>query len=157
MFFPFVFALVVAGSYASAVPTGDSSRTVNKVKLLQLINDVRKKGCTCGDSFYNAAPALGWNDQLEKAAFNHSSDMSSKNYFSHDSPSGTTPGDRIKTSGYTWTAYAENIGFGYSTEETMVKGWLKSPGHCRNIMGKNFREIGVAKVNDYWTADFASR
>jgi len=33
---------------------------------------------------------------------------------------------------------------------------LHSPGHCANIMNKNFREMGVARVGDYWTQDFGS-
>ena len=157
MFYSVLLTVLLACTGTKPVVAGDSTGTVNKDKLLELINDARKKGCKCGNTYYAPVPALTWNDQLEKAAYNHSKDMSAKKYFSHDSPSGTTPGDRIKTAGYKWRAYAENIGQGYDDEEAMVKGWLRSPGHCSNIMGKNFKEVGVANVNGYWTADFAAK
>ena len=157
MFFPFLVSIMISCAGAKTVPVGDSTSTVDKTRLLQLVNEARKKGCNCGDTYYGPAPALSWNNQLEKAAYNHSKDMSSKKYFSHDSPSGVTPGQRIKSAGYKWTTYAENIGQGYSNEEAMVNGWLRSTGHCRNIMNKLFKEIGAANVNGYWTADFGAR
>jgi hypothetical protein len=40
----------------------------------------------------------------------------------------------------------ENIAAGYSSVRSTVEGWLKSPGHCANIIGPYFREIGAAKA-----------
>ena len=40
----------------------------------------------------------------------------------------------------------ENIAAGYSTVLSVIEGWLKSPGHCANIMSPYFREIGAAKA-----------
>ena len=157
MIFSFILSLCVTCAGTKAVPVGDSTSTVDKTKLLKLVNEARKKGCNCGDAYYGPAPALTWNDKLEKAALGHSKDMSSQKYFSHDSPTGVTPGQRIKTAGYQWSTYAENIGQGYTDEAAMVNGWLRSPGHCRNIMNKLFKEMGAANVNGYWTADFGAR
>jgi len=53
--------------------------------------------------------------------------------------------------------YGENIGMGYKNEKEMVEGWLKSPGHCKNIMNKGYKEMGVAKVGSYWTQTFGAR
>ena len=134
-----------------------SAAGVNKTLILQLVNDVRTKGCQCGDTYYPPAPAVTWNDLLEKAAANHSQDMSQNNYFSHTSPSGGNAGTRIAAVGYRWTAYGENIAMGYNDERTVVTGWINSPGHCKNIMNKNYKEMGVAKVNSYWTQAFGSK
>jgi uncharacterized protein YkwD len=157
MSFPYLLAVVMACVGTNKAAAGDSTYKIDKTRLLQLINEARKKGCNCGEVYYGPAPALAWNEILEKAAFDHSTDMSSKKYFSHDSPSGTTPDQRIKNAGYKWTAYGENIGLGYLDEAAMVKAWLGSTGHCRNIMNRNYKEVGVAKVNGYWTADFGAR
>ena len=130
---------------------------VNKITLLKLVNAARKKGCQCGDTYYNPAPALTWNEQLEAAARLHSADMYSKKYFSHTSPDGKKAGDRIEKAGYHWMMYGENIGMGYKNEKEVVEGWLKSPGHCKNIMNKDYKEMGVAKVGNYWTQTFGAR
>jgi uncharacterized protein YkwD len=39
----------------------------------------------------------------------------------------------------------------------VIDGWLKSPGHCKNLMDKSYKEMGVAKVGTYWTQEFATK
>ena len=143
----------------SAEPVADeiSAAGVNKTLMVQLVNDVRKKGCQCGDTYYPPAQPIAWNDLLEKAALNHSQDMSQNSFFSHTSPSGGNAGTRITAVGYRWMTYGENIAMGYNDERSVVMGWINSPGHCKNIMNKNYKEMGVAKVNSYWTQAFASK
>lgn len=148
---------------ASAINGGDDPKpvkptsVVNKTLLVQLVNDARKKGCQCGDTWYPAAPPVAWNDLLEKAALGHSTDMKQNNFFSHTSSNGNKAGTRIDAVGYNWQAYGENIGVGYEAEADVINGWLKSPGHCKNIMNKSYTEMGVAKVGKYWTQTFGAR
>lgn len=158
-FLSLIFTLCVSCSKDSTpVATNVSvASTVNKTVLLLLVNNARKKGCDCGNTYYAPAPALTWNDQLEKAAYTHSRDMFQNKYFSHTGSDGTSSGDRISNAGYDWKWYGENIAEGYPTEKDVVAGWLSSPGHCANIMNKNYREMGIAKVGDYWTQDFGSK
>ncbi|MDB5209147.1 MAG: hypothetical protein JWR72_4222 [Flavisolibacter sp.] len=158
------FSLLLAIAFACTKSTDstepvidNSTSTVNKTLMLQLVNDARKKGCQCGDTWYPSAPALTWDVLLEKAALNHSKDMYSNNYFSHTSQDGTGAGVRIDVAGYKWKTYGENIAMGYNTEQAVVEGWLKSPGHCQNIMKASFKEMGVAKVGNYWTQDFGAK
>lgn len=130
---------------------------VKKNTILQLVNSVRQSGCTCGSTIMPPVATISWNDQLGKAAYDHSVDMNTQNYFSHTSLSGTTPGQRITAAGYSWSTYGENIALGYSTEETVIAAWLKSEGHCKNIMNGNFKEMGVGKESNYWTQVFGSQ
>ncbi len=130
---------------------------VNKALMLQLVNEVRQKGCKCGDQYFSPAAPLLWNDQLEQAALTHSTDMFKNNYFSHVSGDGSNGGARIDKAGYKWRTYGENIGMGYKSEKDVVDGWVKSPGHCKNIMNKMFKEVGVARVGTYWTQDFGAK
>jgi uncharacterized protein YkwD len=158
-FIPLIFAIITSCT-KEATTVADRSpapSTVNKTVLLQLVNDTRKKGCNCGGTYYAPVPAVTWNDQLEKAAWIHSNDMFQKKYFSHSGSDGSGSGERINNVGYSWKYYGENIAFGYSTEKEVVDGWLSSTGHCSNIMDGNFKEMGVAKVGEYWTQDFGSR
>jgi len=39
----------------------------------------------------------------------------------------------------------------------VIEGWLKSPGHCKNIMSQKYKEMGVARVGNYWTQTFGSQ
>ena len=130
--------------------------SLNKTVMLQLVNEARKKGAHCGDTYYYPAPPVQWNAQLEAAAYSHSADMYQKGYFSHSAPDGSRAGARIEREGYAWKAYGENIGTGYKTEKAVVEGWLQSPAHCKNIMNRQYTEMGVSRVGTLWTQAFAA-
>lgn len=131
--------------------------SVNKTVMLQLVNDIRKKGCQCGDTYYNPVPTVSWNNQLEVAAYEHSMDMYQNNYFNHIAPDGSNGGVRIEQAGYNWMTFGENIAMGYKSEKEVVDGWLQSPSHCKNIMNRSFKEMGVARAGNYWTQEFAAK
>lgn len=138
-------------------PPGTSIPTINKTTLLQLINNVRQSGCTCGSTTMPAVAPVIWNDQLASAAFNHSNEMNANNYFSHTGLNGSSAGERITATGYAWRTYGENIAKGYTSEQSVMDGWINSEGHCKNIMNPNFKEVGVARVGNYWTQEFGAR
>lgn len=54
----------------------------------------------------------------------------------------------------------ENIAMGYTTTDGVVKGWMDSPGHRRNILDPKFTKAGfgyarrVSDVAPYWAAQF---
>ncbi|MGC5341939.1 sigma-70 family RNA polymerase sigma factor [Streptomyces sp. DT24] len=116
-----------------------------------LVNAERaKSGC---------GPVRG-NALLDTAAQRHSADMVARNYFSHTSPDGTDPGDRITAAGYRWSTYGENIAKGQRTPADVMSAWMNSPGHRANILNCSFKEIGVG-VQDggdgpVWTQNFGA-
>jgi uncharacterized protein YkwD len=69
--------------------------------------------------------------------------MATRNYFSHESPEGVTPVDRMREGGFRGCATGENIAAGQPNPELVVQGWLESPGHCANIREPRFNRIGV--------------
>ena len=125
--------------------------------MLSLINEVRLTGCKCGTTNMPKVNPLSWNDTLAVAAFNHSSDMNVKGYYSHTNKENLDPGDRLRNLKFPWRTYGENIAFGQINEEDVMQAWLNSPGHCQNIMEASFKLVGVARVNNYWTQVFASK
>jgi uncharacterized protein YkwD len=128
-FLPLIFAFITSCTKDPLPVNGNSvPSTVNKTVLLQLVNDARKKGCNCGNTYYTSAGPLTWNDQLEAAAYNHSKDMFQNKYFSHSGSDGSSSSERITTAGYSWKWYGENIAQGYPNEKDVVAGWLTSPG-----------------------------
>ncbi|WP_341834016.1 CAP domain-containing protein [Chitinophaga pollutisoli] len=142
-----------------AIPVQDTTfamnNPVNAALLLTLVNDIRTKGCNCGDSFYAPAPPIAWNKALERAAYLHSLDMKEFNYFSHEDRNGQSAGFRISSMGYTWAAWGENIALGVLNEKTVVNGWFNSITHCKVLMNSRFTEMGVAKVGNFWSQELA--
>lgn len=131
-----------------------------KTDLMTLINQARSSARSCGSTAYPAAAPVTWNDKLFDAAASHSADMANNNYFSHTSLDGRSAGQRISSAGYNWSSYGENIAAGQNSASSVMAAWMSSPGHCANIMGANFTEVGVACVINnsstyrlYWTMD----
>ncbi len=111
----------------------------------------------------NNLPAFKPSSALGAAARNHSVDMAQNNYMSHTGSDGSSPWDRIRAAGYSFTSAAENVGAGYPTADDMVNGWMSSPGHRANILS-NECDIGVGYAYDaqstygyYWTLDLGCR
>jgi len=129
---------------------------VNKELLLSLINNVRTKGCNCGNTMMPPVAPLNWNIYLELAAAKHSKDMQTRKYFNHTSPNGATPQTRIADAGYKASWSGENIASGPTTEQAVIDGWLKSEGHCKNIMSANYKDVAVARVGNIWTQTFGA-
>lgn len=130
-------------------------------QVLVLTNERRAEGAVCGDQSFDPAPPLENNDILRCAARRHSQDMVDREYFSHYSPDGESPADRLADAGYTGSNWGENIAYNPSTAEQVVQGWMDSPGHCANIMRADFNEIGVGFADDpasthrrMWTQKF---
>lgn len=93
------------------------------------------------------------NGRLAAAAARHSTDMVRRAFFGHVTPGGATLVQRIRRTGYVSGArsyaLAENLAWGtgsYATPLRTVAGWMRSPGHRRNILHPGFRELGVGIV-----------
>jgi uncharacterized protein YkwD len=133
-------------------------------EALSLINQHRAAGANCGSAgTFAPTGTVAWNDALTTASFDHSKDMADRNYFDHASADGRVLSDRVNATGYRWWLLGENIAAGYPSVAAVVDGWMKSPGHCRNIMNSGFREIGMACAHNaastyqlYYTLDLAT-
>ena len=70
--------------------------------------------------------------------------MASHGKLSHAGSDGSTHAERATRAGYRWRVVGENIAAGQPNAEQVVAGWLKSAGHCANLMDPDFSEMGVA-------------
>lgn len=150
----------VAPNAVADVSCGLNGASGIQAELLHRVNALRAAGAVCGSTIYRATGPLNWNSMLLQAASGHSSDMSSKNFFSHVSTDGSTLATRIAAAGYGFSAAGENIAAGQSTVEEVMRSWINSPGHCQNLMNPTYQDVAVAcKRNDaatyglYWTMD----
>ncbi len=84
------------------------------------------------------------NSRLSLAASDRIGDMFDKRYFDHVSPDGVQPWAWAARRGYHYRLIGENLAVGYPSAGAVVDGWMHSPGHRANILGRNFDEVGVA-------------
>ncbi len=151
-----------------------------KQDYLDAINSARAVSQDCGTAGVKpAVDALAWSDKLHEAAVEHSYDMVVSGQFTHDGSGtssdrtamntglgrGSSSSERITYNGYEWSAAGENIAAGTNvdTAEEVIQMWLESDGHCANLMNPNFKDVGMAMVEDgnseyihYWTQNFAA-
>ncbi|MFD4604538.1 CAP domain-containing protein [Streptomyces sp. NPDC058464] len=142
-------AATSAAPKPSSTPKATATASGVVARIVSLVNAERSKvGCS----------ALTLNTTLTKVAQAHSEDMALHQNMSHSGSDGSSPGDRITSAGYTWSAYGENVAYGYASPEQVMAAWMASPGHKANILNCTFKEIGVghAQPDDYWTQDFAT-
>lgn len=127
---------------APAAPLGAEAQDT-----LRRINAYRAAGAQCGQQRFEPAPPLAWSAKLEQAASAHARDMANRRSMSHAGGDGSSMSDRVARVGYNWGALGENVSAGYRSVSEGLEGWMKSPGHCSNIMGAQFREVGVGAAN----------
>jgi uncharacterized protein YkwD len=113
------------------------------------------------------------NGPLSRAARGHSVDMVRRGYFSHNTPQGVSPFQRMRQTGYgskrRACALGENIAAGtgpFSTPASIVRMWMNSSGHRANILSSSYRDTGVGVAYGYpgshlrgatYTQDFGAR
>lgn len=142
-------ALAVIGLFICNVVkagTGDM-----KIDILQLVNEHRAA---------KHLPPLEMFDNISDAAEKHSTDMAKKRVpFGHDGFDERVDGLMIKIKGA--NAAAENVAYGAPTAADVVRMWLNSSGHRKNIEGNfNMTGIGIAQDKDgrlYYTQIFINK
>jgi uncharacterized protein YkwD len=135
-------ARAAAAACPAATATPDrASRPVVVDATFCLINRERAR---------RGLPRLREDGRLARSAQRYSSEMAVRNFFGHVSPAGTTLTTRLRAAGYLAGVRAyrigENIAWGAGPDATAhetVQGWMRSPGHRANILGRGFREVGV--------------
>jgi uncharacterized protein YkwD len=105
-------------------------------------------------------PRLHGNPRLDRSAQRWTNAMVARRDFTH----GSNFSARITAVGFVWSAAAENIATGYPTAAAVVRGWMGSTGHCQNILGPMYLDVGTGisrhPVRGYasgaatWTQDF---
>ena len=143
--------------YAQASGTSAKSKKVDfEMKVLELTNKERAR---------NGLSPLVLADRLSTSAEWKAEDMADRNYFDHADGAGRDFVDRAEQYGYAdWTFLGENIAAGQRTPEEVVAEWMASPGHRKNILKPQFKEIGLGFADDphssykrYWVQEFGTR
>jgi uncharacterized protein YkwD len=113
---------------SDAVPRPDL-----EAKMLVLVNEERTK---------RGLKPLVADTQLVPVARAHSRDMFTRGYFSHYTPEGKDPFDRMKEGGIKYYSAGENLALG-QTLKICHEGLMNSPGHRANILNPTYGRLGL--------------
>ncbi|HEX4946914.1 MAG TPA: CvpA family protein [Blastocatellia bacterium] len=80
--------------------------------------------------------------ELTAVARQHSDDMLTRSYFSHYTPEGASPFDRLRAAGVRFLAAGENLALA-PTLQIAHDGLMQSPGHRANILRPTFGRVGI--------------
>lgn len=141
-----VSGMLMLGIAAPAPAVAATTMTERREAVLHYTNKARKaKGCK----------PLELSRRLNRSAQRHASDMSERDYFAHTSLSGRTWDQRIRAAGYSEPG-GENIAYGFRYARYVVRAWMNSPSHRRNILACGFEKLGVGYARDggIWVQDF---
>jgi uncharacterized protein YkwD len=110
---------------------------------------------------YHGVTPLQWSAPIAAIAKSYSARMYNEGFFSHFSPEGETPFDRMDAVienqlHATASAEGENIAAGYSDAVSVTNGWINSAGHRSNMINSSYTYLGVGRYDEYWTQDFFS-
>jgi uncharacterized protein YkwD len=103
---------------------------------------------------------LSFSTQLQDLARAHSNDMFRRGYFSHYTPEGLSPFNRMDKAGIIYQDAGENLALAPGTALAM-QGLMNSPGHRANILNPSFHKIGIGVINggiygEMFTQDFTN-
>jgi uncharacterized protein YkwD len=120
----------------------------------EVVNQVNQERSSRG------IPTLVVNYSLEEAAWKHTEHMAAKRVMCHEGCGDGDPGSRIKATGYKAATWGENVASGQASSTEVMKDWMNSAGHKRNILDPDFTDIGVAFARGglygtSWTQVFA--
>lgn len=126
-----------------------STTSLDAEKARDLINQYRRD---------KGLKPLQLNAALTEAAKEHSRDLAKWDRISHYGSDGSNPWDRVKRTGYKARLAAENVGTGQISFDEVLRGWKESPGHNKNLLLADARDMGLALVQDpktefksFWT------
>jgi uncharacterized protein YkwD len=113
-----------------------------EAEILRLINNVR------ADHGLNQLQVV---QSLTDIARTRSTDMVSRNYFSHYNPEGATFFNIMRNSGISWANAGENLGnstpASYGTPSAFINAWMNSASHRDNMLRGHYRYVGVGIVD----------
>lgn len=143
--------LTTTASQACNLP---SNAATLRDEAIQLINAQRR---AAGLASVRPSSALA------TAAQGHACDSAARRKLGHVGSDGSKFTARILRAGYSYAGGSpnENVGMGYNAASGIVRGWMDSSGHRKNILSGKVREIGIGVAVDssarvYWVMVAAS-
>lgn len=114
--------------------------SIDKASEQQMFNLVNKERTS------RELKTLTFAQNLTTLGEKHCSDMFIRGYFSHYTPEGLSPFDRMTQSDIPFNYAGENLALAPNTDLAM-KGLMQSPGHKANILSVDFGKVGIGVID----------
>lgn len=103
-------------------------------------------------------PALTIDPRLIEIARRHNERMAETGCRAHDCPGEPNVWERLESAGYPYGTGSEVIGWGYTTPQAVVQGWLNSSGHRAIILG-SYTHLGCDfdSRGNLWTCNLGRK
>ncbi len=108
-----------------------------ETQMLAMVNAEREK---------QGLRALQPDTEATEVARAHSADMFARGYFSHVTPQGEDPFQRMRRGGLRFRAAGENLALARNLPMAH-RGLMESPGHRANILQPGFGRVGIGIVD----------
>lgn len=122
--------------------------TLSPEDALSRLNELRLRGAACqAAAMPKTAEPLTWSDALAAAALVQAREMALAQRMSHRDRENRGLAERLRATGYRFSAAVENVAVGYPSLDVVVDAWVKSEGHCENLLNGAVLEFGIACVD----------
>jgi len=118
-------------------PAAFTARPDLESQMLRLVNEERRK---------RGLSLLKADDEMRRVGRLHAVDMLKRNYFSHYTPEGADPFDRMRRARVKYHYAGENL----AAAPTLARahtGLMHSKAHREAILSKNFKRVGIAVID----------
>jgi uncharacterized protein YkwD len=149
----YIVVIVISTSFTDVPREFD----IDQQHVLHLVNNLRARGCYCGDTFMRPVGPLKWDKDLYRSAVSHAKEMERFRYFSHYNKNGQDIGERLDLMGYEWQVAGENLGEGQRNFTEVLGDWKDSKSHCKMLMNGKVKDMAVARFGKYWVQHFGKR
>ncbi len=134
----FIFALILGAFFLLPAPI--MAEEIDSAKLVNLTNMERQK---------EGLPPLKVNSLLTASSSAKLKDIFDRQYFNHDDPDGNKFSKFILGQGYNFVYAGENLAIDFDSNEDIVRAWMESPTHRKNILNANYEDIGISVMSGF--------
>lgn len=117
-------------------------------QLFDIVNVFRKN---------KDVPTLEWDVEASLAAMEHSEEMYTEDYLSHDSPKFGSLKDRLQMHSVVYDEVGENLATAYYDAIEAAHGWFNSEEHRDLILNEKFTHVGSGVFLNYYTQIFLNK
>lgn len=136
--------LFIAALFSILSFLGSHAHAADSRNLVVAVNKIRAA---------HGLQGLSLSPRMQKAAQQQAVLMASKRKMSHSVGWGNSFSKRLRRVGHRGAA-AENIARGQKSVSHVLRSWMKSPGHRRNMLNPSMRTFGLSVAKgggrNYW-------
>lgn len=119
-------------------------------KFLEMVNELRAKGCNCGGRYFPPSKSVEWSEGGARASKALVLKLAETDGMTSD-VGGLSTAARLKNEGIVASKAYENLSYRFEEIEKAFHGWKMTPPQCMRMMDPNVKFVGAARKGKYWS------